>query len=245
MVRGAATAGSAGEGGPPTGSDRRGLVEAQIFEHALELFATRGFASTSLQDIADSVGTSRPALYYYVRTKEEILERLVAQVSGEASQFIASVRRAGGPPEDRLRTIVERLVRRRVAEPKRFRVMDRCEGELQEPLASRHRHDKLVYLHGVTEILAEGMSTGVFRPVDEHVAAFAVIGLCNWISWWYQPGRGPEPSQVIAQLVDAAMATVVRADALAAPADAHALVEHVRADLDVLERMIPKRDGRT
>jgi len=245
MAKAAMKARSVPDGATPTGSDRKALVEAQIYERALDLFATRGFASTSLQDIADSVGTSRPALYYYVRTKEEILERLVSEVSGRVPQIIEFARRSGGTPEQRLRVIVESTVRQRIVDPKRFRVLDRCERDLSEPLASKHRRDKLKFLHGITDILAEGMRSGVFRPVDEHVAAFGIIGLCNWVSWWYQPGRGPEPSQVITQLVDAAMATVLRTEMPAAPGDLHALVERLRADLLVLERMIPtlKVDG--
>ena len=56
---------------------RRGLVEAEILERGAELFAARGFAATSMQDIADALGSSRPALYHYFRSKDEILDRLI------------------------------------------------------------------------------------------------------------------------------------------------------------------------
>ena len=60
---------SPAEGGPPEGraaegraSTRRALVEQEIYEQATRLFAERGFAGTSFQDIADAVGLTRPAL---------------------------------------------------------------------------------------------------------------------------------------------------------------------------------------
>jgi hypothetical protein len=53
----------------PTSSVRKELVENQMYETAAKLFAHRGFAGTSLQDIADEMGVSRPALYYYVKTR--------------------------------------------------------------------------------------------------------------------------------------------------------------------------------
>ena len=57
--------------GPRTA--RRELVENEIYEQAIRLFAERGFAGTSLQDIADALGITRPALYYYVKSKDELL----------------------------------------------------------------------------------------------------------------------------------------------------------------------------
>ena len=61
------------------GSTRRELVENEMYEHAARLFAERGFAGTSLQDVADAMGVTRPALYYYVKSKDELLSKLVGR----------------------------------------------------------------------------------------------------------------------------------------------------------------------
>ena len=60
---------------------RRELVENEIYEQATRLFAERGFAGTSLQDIADAMGITRPALYYYVKSKDELLAKLVTEIT--------------------------------------------------------------------------------------------------------------------------------------------------------------------
>jgi AcrR family transcriptional regulator len=60
---------------------RRELVENEIYEHATRLFAERGFAGTRLQDIADALGITRLALYYYVKSKDELLAKLVTEVT--------------------------------------------------------------------------------------------------------------------------------------------------------------------
>ena len=81
----------AGNGGKPPGAAtaRHGLVEHEIYERAIRLFADRGFAGTSLQDIADALGITRPALYYYVKSKDELLAKLAADVAGGSAASLA------------------------------------------------------------------------------------------------------------------------------------------------------------
>src|ERR1700748_1482449 len=89
-------AGSAPSGEPAaeqarSGTARRELVENEIYEHATRLFAERGFAGTSLQDIADALGITRPALYYYVKSKDELLAKLAADVAGVCAAQITEL----------------------------------------------------------------------------------------------------------------------------------------------------------
>jgi AcrR family transcriptional regulator len=74
--------------GPRASTARRELVENEIYENAIRLFAERGFAGTSLQDIADALGITRPALYYYVKSKDELLAKLAADVAGGSAAQI-------------------------------------------------------------------------------------------------------------------------------------------------------------
>ena len=96
-----------------SGTARRELVENELYEHATRLFAERGFAGTSLQDIADAMGITRPALYYYVKSKDELLAKLVTEVTdGPLDELTALVARDGLDPVQKLRGIVEVIVGR-------------------------------------------------------------------------------------------------------------------------------------
>ncbi len=108
---------------------RRELVENELYEHATRLFAERGFAGTGLQDIADAMGITRPALYYYVGSKDELLANLVTEVTnGPLDDLTALVAREGLDPVQKLRGIVEVIVLRRTTQPARFRLPIRSEA---------------------------------------------------------------------------------------------------------------------
>jgi len=51
----------------------------------------------------------------------------------------------------------------------------------------------------------------VFLPVDAHVAAFSIIGMCNWTAWWFDSRRG-EPVEPIAELIATLGLRMLRAE---------------------------------
>ena len=142
---------------------RRELVENELYEHATRLFAERGFAGTSLQDIAEAMGITRPALYYYVKSKDELLAKLVTEVTdGPLDELTALVARDGLDPVQKLRGIVEVIVGRRTTQPARFRLLIRSEAELPAELTTAYADSRRAVLK---VIAGRGRGGGARRPV--------------------------------------------------------------------------------
>jgi AcrR family transcriptional regulator len=222
---------------PGRGGSRRELVENEMYEHAIRLFAERGFAGTSLQDIADAMGMTRPALYYYVKSKDELLAKLAADVAGgSAAEMAELVGRTDLDPVAKLHGIAKLTVRRMAFQPDRFRLLIRSEAELPPELAESYDVNRRAVLKVVSTAIDQGIRAGQLRPVDSRVAALAVIGMCNWVAWWFRPDRD-DVNKVAEQIADMAVATVRRADgrAIEGPAAAIAML---RQDLDHLERIL-------
>ncbi|KAB2384883.1 TetR/AcrR family transcriptional regulator [Actinomadura montaniterrae] len=218
------------------------MVEQQIYEHALKLFADKGFASTSLQDIADSMGTSRPKLYYYVKTKDDLLNRLVEEITETGAQAAREIESSTEPAAERLRRLVHGMALRRAREPERFRLLDRCESELPAGLAAKHLAAKRMVVRGLSEVLADGITEGVFHPLDERVAAFTIIGMCNWVAWWYRPGGERDEGRIADQVTEMALAAVLAEPGTpSADRGPQGLIKLIRRDVDVLERLLDPR----
>ena len=122
---------------------RRRSVENEIVEHAARLFAERGFAGTSVQDIADAMGVSRPALYYYFKSKDDLLASLVTEVTeGAATQIRAVAREADKDATERLRSVAWLLASWRAEQPGRFLLLVRSESVLPPDLAQINERAK-------------------------------------------------------------------------------------------------------
>jgi AcrR family transcriptional regulator len=227
--------------GKPAGATtaRRELVENEIYEHAIRLFAERGFAGTSLQDIADALGITRPALYYYVKSKDELLAKLAADVAGgSAAQITELAARPDLDAAGKLREIVRLTALRQATQPERFRLLIRSEAELPAELSDAYDTSRRAVLRAVTGVIDEGIHAGRFRPVDARIAALGVIGMWNWVAWWFRPDRD-NADAVAGQLADMAVAALQRADHRIPDGEGPAAaLKMLRQDLDHLERIL-------
>jgi AcrR family transcriptional regulator len=232
------------DGGQPAarrrGAPRRKLLLSEILDQAMVLFAERGYEGTTLQDIADAVGLSRPNLYNYVRSKEELLVAMVEATTQSAANSMREVReRADLDATGKLRAMVHALVLRRAENPAQFRTLDRSDQALPPEIAAKHLQGRRAVLGEIAGVIEDGVTAGVFRPVDARVTALSVIGMCNWVSWWFHPSADHPAEPVAAQIADNAVAMVLRQDGRS-PAEPTPLgaVALLQQDLDYLRRLL-------
>lgn len=226
---------------PPGGraTTRRGLIEQEIYDQATKLFADRGFAGTSFQDIADAVGLTRPALYYYVRSKDELLAKLVAEITEDAAADIAAeAERRDADAAQKIRSIVAATVRRQGEHADRFRLLVRSEADLPSDLADKHTLARRAILKSIAGVIGEGTEQGIFRDVDPRIAALGVLGIVNWVAWWYQPGGRDDLDKVCDELAEMAASGLRRRDGQAPAQSPAEAITIVREDIDRLERLL-------
>lgn len=225
-------------------SARYDLVMGQLMEAAEALFATRGFAGTSLGDLAAAVGLTRTGIYHYIRSKDDILAYLVRGFSLDTARELDRLAAATDEPvAARLRTAVRVMATKVATHPRRFRLLLNSEGALPEPLAKQYRQGRRRMVAALGRMLAEGAAAGVCRPVDAGLAAHALLGAVTWVSAWYPRDDGDgalPPEQMAERLTDIALGGVF-ASRMVEDGGIGALFGHLRDDLGRLQRMVEAR----
>jgi AcrR family transcriptional regulator len=77
-------------------------TRARILDVALELFATHGLQQTSLRQIADRLGLTKPALYYHFASRDELVRSLVQPLLDDMDAMLDRAERADVPPRELL-----------------------------------------------------------------------------------------------------------------------------------------------
>jgi AcrR family transcriptional regulator len=185
-----------------SGPDRR----RQILDVALEAFAARGYAGTSMREIAAAAGVTKPVLYLHFASKERIYFALLEEISGALTRRGADAMGADAPARERVRAAIAAFFAFAEERPAAVRVLlasglgdaelERESARIQRQVTARLR-DLLAADPG----LWAGVPDRELRL--EMVVEFTKTGLHGLAEWW---STNPEVHREA--LVDAVMALV-------------------------------------
>jgi AcrR family transcriptional regulator len=158
----------------------------QIIEIAADLFDRFGYHDTTMQAIADRAGVRKASLYYYFRSKDEILgelhQALMAVVLGRHQERLAG---AGLGPRELLRAMMRDVIGLTETHPGYLRIFFESQRELPPRVRTAVTRQWADYRRMVTEVLAAGVAAGEFVPLDPEIAAMAVLSLMTWTYQWF------------------------------------------------------------
>jgi TetR/AcrR family transcriptional regulator, cholesterol catabolism regulator len=157
-----------------------------VLETAARLICEKGYEAASVQDIADACGLTKAGLYYYIRSKEDLLLEIQNYGMDIFEERVLLPVLAIADPVARLKACMERNI---------LLVTD---GWSKEVTIILHEHETLTgaartqinarkrrYVHFLESSFAEAMREGRIR--QPRVAAFAFLGQVLWIYKWYRP----------------------------------------------------------
>ncbi|WP_344967840.1 TetR/AcrR family transcriptional regulator [Salinactinospora qingdaonensis] len=170
----------------------------QILEAAAEAFNRRGFAATSIDDIADALGATKGRIYHYYRSKLDIfLDVLVASMRDLLEKLQPILTDSERSPEQRLydaaymhaTTMMTRRSFSRVAiqgleAPVLAEAQTKRADAVNLFIGLRDRYED-----GFADLVEQGRASGVFRDVDPRLATKPIFGALNWINMWYDPAQ--------------------------------------------------------
>ncbi len=182
---------------PRNSSTSESPTRVVIMKSAAAAFRRLGYHGATLEEIAAALKMQKGNLYYYFRSKEEILFACHQYLVDRLLEVLHTVEEADLPPEQKLRQLIVAFV---------HTIVDDLHGtalfldikalgatHLKQAIARRDEFDR-----GVRQVIQQGVDWGDFNPkVDPKLLSFAIMGAVNWIPRWYSPD-GPSNSQEIA-----------------------------------------------
>ncbi|WP_431283588.1 TetR/AcrR family transcriptional regulator [Humitalea sp. 24SJ18S-53] len=161
---------------------RRAVVRA-----AARAFGRSGFHNTSLDEVAEALGVTKPALYRYVRTKHEILyeAKCIAFEAGLKARTMAFA--ATPDPVQRIRLYVVAYIELVTGELGSFAVLAEpvttLPPEYRDLIMARMREAD----RALRDMVQAGMDAGGLAPGDPKLAVAFLMGAINHIARWYSP----------------------------------------------------------
>jgi TetR/AcrR family transcriptional regulator, cholesterol catabolism regulator len=182
---------------------RETLVDSrqEILHTAARLFQQRGYDATSMNDVAAALKLSKGGLYHHFQSKDEILFEIMNHAMDITEERVLAPVRGIVDPEERLRALI-RLHIGVVLSPvdREITVMLHENHPLPPILRKRINIRKKEYIHFVESLMAELQSARKSKgAVSPRAAAFALLGMINWIYQWYKPDGDLQTHNLVPQ----------------------------------------------
>ena len=158
-----------------------------VLASAARVFAERGYHETSMRDLAKATGVSLSGLYYYVKSKEEMLFLIQERNFRAVLESLREAVDGASNPVDKLSRFVENHLDYFVQHMAEMKVMSHEAGALTGDYLVQVNAIKRDYTRILMDILAELESAHGPAHVNRRIATYSLFGMMNWIYNWYNP----------------------------------------------------------
>jgi AcrR family transcriptional regulator len=184
------------------------LQKDRMLRAAAHCFNEKGFSGTSLKDVANRLGLTDAALYYYVRNKEELVYLCYLRAADVGREAMQKARAEGTNGLDKVVRYLTKHVEFMVGERGPIAIMSEIPS-----LDPKHRDEVLALSrkHSIAfeKLIEDGIADGSIVDCDVRMTGNAIMGSVNWIPKWYH-GDQAVAEQVVREFPRILSAGLVR-----------------------------------
>jgi len=165
---------------------RKASKKDLILQKAAAMFREKGFAATSMRDLAETVGIEAASLYNHIRSKNEILEAICFDVANRFNTNIDIIEAAKQAVIPKVETLLRFHIRQMVENYEEVYVADREWKHLEEPYLSNFQNQRRAYRKKFASILEEGIQKNEIKKIDAPTAVLIMLHAVSGIESWHR-----------------------------------------------------------
>lgn len=168
----------------------------EVLQSAANIFFAKGFHATSIEDVARDVGMLKGSLYYYIKSKEDLLFQLLLAGIEDGDSYIAQHIDPEGEPVEQLehaiRAQIDYIIQNKVPFGLFLHEFDSLSGKRQHKVISVMSR----YNNRFVELVKRGQQQGKLIDGEPWLIVNGILGMCNWLYRWYDPEQASSQEQV-------------------------------------------------
>lgn len=175
----------------------------QVIRSAAELFKEKGYAASSMRDLAQKLGIEAASLYSHIKSKEEILQTLCFDMASEFRTSLEKVEKLNVTNSERLTLGIIGHVDVMARDLTASAVFMNEHRHLSQPFLRDFLLLRINYINRFKAIIDAGVKAGEFKNnIDTKLAVMTLFSSLNWMPLWYSPDSSINPKALGQQLAD-------------------------------------------
>ena len=157
-----------------------------ILKKAAQMFREKGFAATSMRDLAETVGIEAASLYNHIRSKNEMLESICFDVANRFTIFMDELEAGNQGTIKKIETLLRFHIKQMIEAFEEVIVCDREWKHLDEPYLSNFHNQRRSYRKRFAAIIEEGIARNEIKKIDAPTAVLIMLHSVNGIESWHR-----------------------------------------------------------
>lgn len=170
----------------PTPQRKRASKKGLILRKAAAMFREKGFAATSMRDLAEAVGIEAASLYNHIRSKNEILEAICFDVANVYNTNMDAIESSGQKSITKVENLLRFHIKQMVENYEEVYVADREWKHLEDPYLSNFQTQRRNYRKKFAAIIDEGINKAEIRKIDAATAVLIMLHAVSGIESWHR-----------------------------------------------------------
>lgn len=150
------------------------------------MFREKGFAASSMRDLAETVGIEAASLYNHIRSKNEILEAICFDVANRFNANMNTIENGQLNSIAKLETLLRFHIRQMVENYEEVYVSDREWKHLDEPYLSNFQNQRRNYRKKFASIVEEGIRKNEIKNIDAPTSVLIMLHAVSGIESWHR-----------------------------------------------------------
>lgn len=159
----------------------------RLYAVAAGLFAEHGYDSTSVRMVADALGIKAGSLYYYIRSKEELLYDVINGALNRLIDGVLPTMNSHLGPTEKLWCALNIHIRVGCGTRNEMLVTIRETGKLSSEHSALILNKRRLYEHMFEEVVKAGVRSGDFNQMEERLTSYLLLGMANWVCQTFNP----------------------------------------------------------
>ena len=200
------------------------LKRESIIAAAVDIFYHKGYAKTTLEEVADAINVTKPFIYSHFKSKHDLLAEICSRALTFSHEALDRATALGVTPTEKLEAMARGFMHSLLTNQAHSVIYSREEKELDPDVSKAINQMRRDFDHRLEAVLADGVVKGEFHLEDVNLAALAIVGIVAWAQFWYRPGgrltreqTAERTATLVMSMVGARSKRRDRAKALSAP----------------------------
>ena len=175
----------------------------QVIRSAAQLFREKGYAASSMRDLAQKLGIEAASLYSHIKSKEEILQSLCFDMAAEFRKSLQEVETKKVSASEKLKLGIIGHIQVMAKDLIASAVFMNEHRHLSQPYLRDFLLLRINYINRFKDMIEEGIKKGEFKEnIDKKLAVMTLFSSLNWMPMWYDPKSNIMPNEIGQQLAD-------------------------------------------